>query len=342
MIKDANTNGARLAPACETAGISKRTFERWCLNGTVQSDKRKTAIRPEPKNKLSKEEYQSVLNVINNVEFADLPPSQIVPALADRGVYIASESTMYRILRKENMQCHRGRSKSPEKRNHPTTFIADGPNQVWTWDITWLNTYTRGIYYKLYMIIDIYSRKIVSWEVWTEETGELACELVERAILSEKIKNKPLVLHSDNGAPMKSYTLKAKLEVLGVLSSYSRPRVSNDNPFSEAQFRTLKYRSNYPQDGFKTIDEAREWVANFVDWFNNKHYHSGLNFLTPNSRHNGGENKIMEHRKEVYESARKLYPQRFNKGIRNWNAPKKVALNPTDEIKTELKQEGVI
>lgn len=282
------------------------------------------------------------MNVINNVEFADLPPSQIVPALADRGVYIASESTMYRILRKENMQCHRGRSKSPEKRNYPTTFVADGPNQVWTWDITWLNTYTRGIYYKLYMIIDIYSRKIVGWEVWTEETGELACELVERAILSEKIKNKPLVLHSDNGAPMKSYTLKAKLEVLGVLSSYSRPRVSNDNPFSEAQFRTLKYRSNYPQDGFKTIDEAREWVANFVDWFNNKHYHSGLNFLTPNSRHNGGENKIMEHRKEVYESARKLYPQRFNKGIRNWDAPKKVALNPTDEIKTELKQEGVI
>jgi len=324
------------------AGISKRTYERWSAEGGIQADKRPTAIRPEPMNKLTKEEYQSILNIVNNPEFADLSPSQIVPALADRGVYIASESTMYRILRKENMQCHRGRSKVPTKKNHPTTFVADGPNQVWTWDITYFNTFTRGIYYKLYMIIDIYSRKIVGAEVWPEENGELAGELVERAILSEKIRNKPLVLHSDNGAPMKSYTLKAKLEVLGVLSSYSRPRVSNDNPFSEAQFRTLKYRSNYPQDGFKTIDDAREWVSIFVDWFNNEHYHSGLNFLTPNSRHNREDDKIMDHRIKVYESARRLYPQRFNKGIRNWKSPKKVALNPTDEIKEMLIKEAAI
>jgi len=283
-----------------------------------------------------------VLNIVTMPEFADLPPSQIVPALADRGVYIASESTIYRILRLESMQCHRGRSNVPTKKNHPTTFIADGPNQVWTWDITYLNTFTRGIYYKLYMIIDIYSRKIVGFEVWPEESGELAGELIERAILSEKIRNKPLVLHSDNGAPMKSYTLKAKLEVLGVLSSYSRPRVSNDNPFSEAQFRTLKYRSNYPQDGFKTIDEAREWVSKFVDWFNNKHYHSGLNFLTPNSRHNGEDNTIMAHRTKVYESARQLHPQRFNKGIRNWKSPEKVALNPTDEVKEILRKESAL
>ena len=250
-------------------------------------DKRKTALRPEPKNKLSKEEYQSVVNIVKRPEFVDLPPSQIVPALADRGIYIASESTFYRILRKENMQHHRGNTKSPERVKIPTTHIATAPNQVWTWDITWLNTYTRGIYFKLYMIIDIYSRKIVGWEVWPEETGELASELVERAVISEKIKGKPLVLHSDNGAPMKSHTLKLKLEFLGVMTSYSRPRVSNDNPYSEAQFKTLKYRPGYPQDGFKTIEAAREWVLNFVDWFNNKHYHSGLNFLTPNSRHTG-------------------------------------------------------
>ncbi|PRR84501.1 Integrase core domain protein [Clostridium vincentii] len=293
-------------------------------------------------NKLTKEEYQSILNIVSNPEFADLPPSQIVPALADRGVYIASESTMYRILKKENMQCHRGRSKVPTKKNHPTTFVADGPNQVWTWDITYFNTFTRGIYYKLYMIIDIYSRKIVGAEVWPEENGELAAELVERAILNENIRNKPLVLHSDNGAPMKSFTLKAKLEVLGVLSSYSRPRVSNDNPFSEAQFRTLKYRSNYPQDGFKTLDDARIWVSIFVDWFNNEHYHSGLNFLTPNSRHNREDNKIMEHRRKVYESTRQLCPQRFNKGIRTWKSPEKVALNPTDEIKEMLIKENAI
>lgn len=283
MIKEASKNGARLIPACETVGISKRTFERWYKDGEIQEDKRKTALRPEPRNKLSKEEYQNVLNIVNHPEFADLPPSQIVPALADKWIYIASESTFYRILRKENLHHHRGNTKPPERVKCLLHILLP----VWTWDITWLNTYNRGIYYKLYMIIDIYSRKIVAWEVWHEETGELASELVERAILSEKIKGKPLILHSDNGAPMKSHTLKSKLEFLGVLSSYSRPRVSNDNPFSEAQFKTLKYRPGYPQNGFKTIEDAREWVLTLVNWYNNKHYHSGLNFLTPNSRHNG-------------------------------------------------------
>lgn len=259
-----------------------------------------------------------------------------MPALADKGVYVASESTMYRILRAENMQHHRGRSKAPTKSKLPTTHIATLPNQVWTWDITYLNSYTRGIYHKLYMIMDIFSRKIVGWEVWAEEQGELASELVERAVLSEKIKGKPLVLHSDNGSPMKSFTLKAKLEMLGVMSSYSRPRVSNDNPYSESLFRTCKYRSNYPQEGFKSIDEAREWVAEFVDWYNNKHYHSGLNFITPNSRHNGTAEAVMENRKRVYNSAKQLNPQRFNRGIRNWDLPNSVALNPNDENKSNL------
>ncbi|WP_373897789.1 integrase core domain-containing protein [Haloimpatiens sp. FM7315] len=227
-------------------------------------------MRPEPKNKLSKEEYQSVLNIVNRSEFADLMPSQIVPALVDRGIYIASESTFYRILRNEKMQHHRGNTKAPKK-----------------------------------------------------------------------IKGKPLVLHSDNGAPMKSYTLKTKLEALGVLSSYSRPRVSNDNPFSEAQFKTLKYRPNYPQDEFKTIEQAREWVLEFVDWYNNIHYHSSLKFLTPNSRHNGKTDEIMSNRKKVYEAAKKLNPQRFNRGIRNWDLNDKVALNPTNEIKDKINK-GII
>lgn len=187
------------------------------------------------------------------------------------------------------------------------------------------------------MIVDIFSRKIVGWEVWNDELGELAAELVERAVISEKMKDKPLVLHSDNGAPMKSYTLKAKLEMLGVMSSYSRPRVSNDNPFSEALFKTCKYRSNYPQDGFKSIEEARDWVYTFVDWYNNKHYHSGLNFITPNSRHTGKAKEIMEHRKKVYKAAQYLYPQRFNRGIRNWKLPDVVALNPISENKSDLR-----
>ena len=209
-----------------------------------------------------------------------------------------------------------------------------------------MNTYTRGIYYKLYTILDIYSRKIVGWEVWKEETGELASELIERAMLSEKVKikgnQKPLVLHSDNGAPMKSNTLKSKLEMLGVLSSYSRPRVSNDNPYSEAHFKTMKYRPGYPQEGFKSLEEAREWVAKFVNWYNNEHYHSGLNYLTPNSRHNGESEEIMKNRIKVYEAARALNPLRFKKGIRNWSVPDKVALNPTDEVKKKIKNEAIL
>ncbi|MBU3089896.1 DDE-type integrase/transposase/recombinase [Clostridium gasigenes] len=193
------------------------------------------------------------------------------------------------------------------------------------------------MYFKLYTIIDIYSRKIVGWEVWTEETGELAADLVERATLTENTKGKPLVLHSDNGAPMKSYTLKAKLEGLGVLSSYSRPRVSNDNAFPESHFRTMNYRPSYPQDGFYSIEEAREWVLSFVNWYNNEHYHSALKFMTPSSRHNGETKKIMSNRKKVYEAAQKLNPLKFQKGTRNWNPPEIVSLNPTDEDEVKEK-----
>lgn len=269
-------------------------------------------------------------------EYVDLPPSQIVPALADRGLYIASESTMYRILRNEKMQVHRGRSKPPEKRKYPKTHVANAPNEVWTWDITWLPTHTVGMYFKLYMIVDIFSRKIVGWEVWTEETGELASKLVEKSVVNEKIIGKPLVLHSDNGGPMKSYTLKAKLESLGVMSSFSRPRVSNDNPYSESLFRTFKYRPGYPQKGFADIEKAREGVMQFVDWYNNKHYHSGLNFVTPSTRHNGQAEKIMTNRRKVYMAAKMLHPLRFKKGIRKFDLPEYVSLNPDNENKSEV------
>lgn len=276
-----------------------------------------------------------MLNVLTMPEYADLPPSQIVPALADKGVYIASESTMYKILRNEKMQRHRGRSKPPEKRKYPQTHVAKAPNEVWTWDITWLPTLIIGMYFKLYMIVDIFSRKIVGWEVWTEECGELAAKLVEKSIVNEKIRGNPLVLHSDNGSPMKSYTLKAKLESLGVMSSFSRPRVSNDNPYSESLFRTFKYRPGYPQKGFEDIEKAREWVLEFVDWYNNKHYHSGLNFVTPSSRHSGQAEKILLNRKKVYIAAKLLHPLRFNRGIRKFGLPESVSLNPEKEYLEE-------
>lgn len=336
LIKEAKNSGARLIPACNIIGISVRTYERWVEGGVINFDKRPTAKRPVPKNKLSISEYKNILRIVNSEEFADLPPSQIVPILADRGMYIASESTIYRILRQEKMLKHRGRSKSPSKTKAPTTHIAVAPNQVWTWDITYLKSNIRGKYHKLYMVVDIFSRKIVGWEVWLEENGEHAAELMEKAVVSENATNKLLVLHSDNGSPMKASTLLAKLEMLGVEASYSRPRVSNDNPYSESLFRTCKYRPNFPYEGFKSLQGAREWVMQFVNWYNNEHRHSGLKFLTPTQRHNGESTPIMEKRKRVYESAKSLYPERWAHNIRNWDLPNAVALNPTDQIKSSF------
>jgi putative transposase len=277
------------------------------------------------------------LNIYLEIRIHYCTALQIVPALADKGMYIASESTMYRILKNENMQHHRGRSKKSAPRSKPDTYIASDSNQVWTWDITYLNTFVRGLYYKLYMILDIFSRKIVGWEVWPEESGEYAAVLVERAFVDEKIGNAPLVLHSDNGSPMKALTLKTKLESLGIISSYSRPRVSNDNPYSEALFRTCKYCSEYPTEGFESVDSAREWVNGFVEWYNNKHYHSGLNFVTPNTRHNGTAIEIMKKREIVYNTAKKLHPERWTGNTRNWELPETVALNPTREITSHVK-----
>jgi putative transposase len=158
MITEARQSGARLKQACKVIGITDRTYQRWFVENNIKEDQRPFADRPKPANKLTKEEYNSVLKVANLPQYADLPPSQIVPALADKGMYIASESTMYRILKNENMQHHRGRSKKSAPRSKPDTYIASDSNQVWTWDITYLNTFVRGLYYKLYMILDIFSR----------------------------------------------------------------------------------------------------------------------------------------------------------------------------------------
>ena len=170
-----------------------------------------------------------------------MPPSQIVPSLVDKGIYIASESSFYRILREDGQLKHRGKAK-PRTIVKPEPYVATGPNQVWTWDITYLPTSVKGSFYYLYMIMDIFSRKIVGWEIYENQTDELASVVARKAYLSERIGGKDLVLHSDNGSPMKGATMLATLQNLGVAASFSRPSVSNDNPYSEALFRTLKYR----------------------------------------------------------------------------------------------------
>jgi putative transposase len=327
LIKEAVENGARLVKACSEIGISTRTFNRWRDNCYI--DKRTSCNRPEPANKLSVEEEQEILKIINKEEFASLPPSQIVPALADRGIYIASESTFYRVMGKHDEQHHRGRSKEPIKRPI-ATHKATAPNQVYMWDITYLNGFIKGVHYYLYMISDLFSRKIVGWEVWEEESAEHASELIRKTVISEKIalRDYPLVLHSDNGSPMKGATMLETLYNLGIIPSRSRPRVSNDNPYAESLFKTMKYRPNYQPKGFESLDEARQWVKWFVNWYNNDHKHSGINFVSPNQQHTGKSKEILDKRHEVYESAKKLHPERWTRATRDWSQVDEVWLNP--------------
>ncbi len=335
LIQEAHQNGARLAKACEELDISVRTYERWVKEGGIKVDQRPLVKRPVPKNKLSSEEREEILTVVKQGEYADLPPTQIVPKLADNGTYIASESTFYRVLREEKMQHHRGRSQKPERRI-PESHLATAPNQVWTWDITWLGGPVKGLYYRLYLMIDLFSRKVVGWEVWETEEAKHAESLVKKAVINEKIQGAPLVLHSDNGSPMKAETFLSLLEKLGIQSSFSRPRVSNDNPYSEAMFRTLKYRPDYPYKGFASLTKARQWAHQFVQWYNEIHLHSGLNFVTPVQCHTGEHIAILEKRKKVYEMAKAKHPERWTQGIRNWSPKEKVALNPMrDEDKTK-------
>ena len=269
----------------------------------------------------------------NEDVYANLPPSQIVPILADKGIYIASESSFYRVLHKAEQVTHRGRDKERKNTSKPTSYIAEKANQVWTWDISYMPTPIVGQFYYLYMIEDIYSRKIVGAEVYEQESGEDAATLLERSLLKEKMMYNPLVLHSDNGAPMKSLTLRSKMYDLNLTSSYSRPRVSNDNPYSEALFRTVKYCPDWPGSGFDSLDEAREWVSNFVEWYNNEHRHSKIKFVTPAERHEGKDKNILEMRDKLYLQKKEESPSRWSGSTRNWNVTGPVSLNPdrTDE-----------
>lgn len=330
LVDEAVANGARRRPAARILGLSVRTVERWRVAGAglVRADRRPTAVRPRPRRGLSEAERAHVLRLATSPEFASLPPSRIVPRLADQGWYVASESTFYRLLKAADLQHHRGRARAPIRRHRPTSHCATGPNQVWCWDITWLPAAIKGTYYYWYMVLDIYSRKIVAHEVHAAESAEHASALLRHASLTERLSGRPLVLHSDNGSSMKGSTMLATLETLGIAPSFSRPRVSNDNPYAEALFRTGKYRPEYPTKPFADLAAAQAWVLRFVRWYNNDHQHSGIRFVTPEQRHGGEALTIVAKRKQIYQKARAQHPERWSQNIRNWDLPTEVWLNP--------------
>ena len=340
LIDEAAEAGARRSQTCRVSGISARTLQRWREDGEVKADGRKQAgAQREPANKLSEQERRQILAIANAPEFAPMAPSQIVPALADRGQYIASESSFYRVLHEADQLARRGKAKPPT-RQRPMPLQASAPNQLWSWDITYLATTVKGMFFYLYLIMDVYSRKIVGWEVFETESAEQAAQVFHKAHLREGIRAQSLTLHSDNGSPMKGATMLSTLQRLGVMASFSRPSVSDDNPFSETLFKTLKYHPGFPDKPFDSLQEAREWVAGFQRWYNEVHRHSGLKFVTPGQRHRGEDGVILEQRHALYQIAKARHPERWSGPSRNWEPETIVYLNPGKPMKKEgdLKQ----
>lgn len=325
LVKEAVAAGARLESACSELGIDARTIQRWAAEPDGEDGRHGPTAQPA--NALTKVEEDDIMSLLNSEEFVDLSPHQVVAKLADMKIYKASERTMYRLLKRRKQQSHRGKSR-PRTVRRPTEHRATGPRQVWSWDITYLRSPIKGVFWLLYMVMDVWSRKVVAAQVHDHEDGQLAADLIEQACRREGIERSGLVIHSDNGPAMKGKTLLAAMQTMGIIPSFSRPRVSDDNPFSEALFRTLKYRPDYPDGPFVSLEAARAWVARFVRWYNEDHQHSGIRLVTPAQRHDGSDIAILENRAKVYAEARARKPRRWSRNTRNWSPIEIVELNP--------------
>ena len=340
MVDEAVASGARQARACEVISLDERTLQRWRKDQAAGVGDRRPARLQTPKNQLSELERQHLLRVANSPEFGHLSPSQIVPRLADQGEYVASESTFYRVLKDANQLKHRGADKPAKPRGKPRALCATAPGELVSWDITYLPTQVMGVYFYLYLFLDIYSRKIIGWQVYESESSELASEVMRDICEREQIAPNQVVLHSDNGSPMKGATMLAMLQTLGVMPSFSRPACSNDNPFSESIFKTMKYRPFYPKRPFDSLMAARQWVGKFVHWYNEEHRHSAVRFVTPSQRHAGQDAALLGKRADVYEAARARHPHRWSGATRNWQPVTVVHLNPEKNVKEVVNNKG--
>ena len=297
-----------MAPACRALGVSRASLYRR-KKGASQATKVFPVERTPSGRALKSQERNAVLEVMRSEPFADKAPAEVYATLLDQGTYLASIRTMYRILaaakevRERRNQLRHPLYKKPE-------LLAKGPNQVWSWDITKLKGPVTWTYYYLYVILDIFSRYVVGWMVATCESKTLAKQLVEETCRKENIQEGQLTLHADRGPAMTSKALACLLSDLGLDKTHSRPHVSNDNPFSEAQFKTLKYRPGFPER-FGSIQDARAFCQVFFPWYNEEHRHSGIGLLTPDMVHHGRAPEVIEARKEVLLAAYAAHPERF-------------------------------
>jgi len=337
MVTTAVEQGAGQAKACGVVGLTARTFQRWRKDpGGV--DRRTTRVQ-KPASKLTELERRRMMAIANSPEFGHLSPSQIVPRLADQGIYVASEASFHRVLRDAGLTRHRHAVRPKQERRKPRALSATAPNQLYSWDITYLPTRTIGNHFYLYLFLDLFSRKVVGWQVYDDESSELAGELMRDICRREAIQPAQVVLHSDNGSPMKGASMLATLQSLGVVPSFSRPAVSNDNPYSESMFKTLKYRPGYPSKAFDSLTSARDWVAGFVQWYNHEHCHSAIQFVTPAQRHAGLDNAMLLARTAVYKAAKARNPERWSGDVRNWDPVTIVHLNP-EQVLAETPKPG--
>lgn len=293
-----------ISQACCALTVPRASFYRW----RRRNDQRKRQ-RPAPPLALSLAEQEAVLAVLHDDRFVDQAPQEIYNTLLDEGNYLCSVRTMYRILEKHNEVKERRNQLSHPNYQKPE-LIADGPNQVWSWDITKLKGPVKWTYYYLYVILDIFSRYVVGWMIAHRELATLARKLIEQSCEKQEIQQDQLIIHSDRGPSMTSKSVAFLLADLGVIKSLSRPHVSNDNPYSEAQFKTLKYQPQFPER-FGCIEDTRIFCQRFFTWYNTEHYHSGIGFLTPETVHYERAEQIVKERQNVLDMAFMNHPERF-------------------------------
>ena len=316
--------------ACQALRFSRSTLYRL---------QKPQAHKPKPARRspraLGVEEKAKVREVLNSERFVDLSPRQVYGTLLDEGTYHCSISSMYRILNEHEEVKERRRQRVHPQYKRPE-LLATGPNQVWSWDITWLKGSSKWQFFYLYVILDIFSRYVTGWMLAEQESGDLAEQLIAETCRKQEIEREQLTLHADRGAPMTSQTVAQLLEDLGVAKSHSRPHTSDDNPFSEAQFKTLKYRPDYPQR-FDDLKHARVWAASFFDWYNHQHRHSSLGLMTPATVHFGLADQLTAQRQQVLQAAYAAHPERFVKGMpMPPRVPEAVWINPPQAESTIL------
>ena len=323
MIEEAHGNGARYSKACQLIGISLRTLERW--KGRGLKDRRQGAPKRVVR-KLDNEQRKEILMTCNSVTYRDKNPYDIVSELLNDGRYLASVSTFYRILREVDQVHHRSNTNVRKHQSKPPERVATGSNEVWCWDITWMPRSVKGLFYYAYVILDIYDRSIVGWAIHETESVDYSKALFAATLLKHQAEG--TAIHADNGHPMRGLTLMALFQLLSIKVSHNRPRTSNDNPYIESWFKTMKYQGSYPRS-FATIEDAKGWMAVFVDWYNHEHLHSALDYVTPAQVRYGEAEAIFQQRNATMMKAKEAFPERWGtRQVKVWKAPQTVVLNP--------------